>query len=229
MPRKRLPRIDFKWTPELAYAVGLITTDGNLSSDKRHLEITSTDLQLLNTFKKCLKLKNTITDNPKGGYANKKKAYRVQFGNVVLYDWLVKIGLTPNKSLTIGSLKVNQKYFPDFLRGHLDGDGSIISYVDRYNTYLNPKYIYQRLFVFFMSASKTHLTWLRKQINTLVNIRGSFQTKIDLRNGNKSLYYRVKYSTKEAKILLNWIYYKPNLPCLIRKYKIAKPFLNKPN
>ena len=52
MPRTKLPEIDFEWTPELAYVVGLLTTDGNLSKDGRHIAIKSADLQLLRTIKK---------------------------------------------------------------------------------------------------------------------------------------------------------------------------------
>lgn len=55
-PRQR----EIVWTPELAYAVGLITTDGSLSSDGRHIDFTSNDKELINTFKKCLNLKNKI-------------------------------------------------------------------------------------------------------------------------------------------------------------------------
>ena len=226
MPKKRLLRVDFEWTSNLAYAVGLITTDGNLSPNGRHLSLTSTDLQLLRTFKKCLGIKNKIIDNPIGGFKKSKPAYRVQFGNVVLYDWLVKIGLTPNKSLTLKPLNISDKYFRDFLRGHLDGDGTIIHYIDRYNTHLNPKYVYERLFVFFMSASNIHMVWLREKIAELTGLHGSFQTRVMKYKDRTSTHYRIKYSTKEAKILLNWIYYKKDVPRLNRKYKIAEPFLN---
>ena len=51
---------EIKWSTELAYIVGLLATDGNLSSDGRHINFTSKDVQLLKTFKKCLKLKNKI-------------------------------------------------------------------------------------------------------------------------------------------------------------------------
>ncbi len=34
-----------KWTANLAYAVGLITTDGCLSKDGRHIDLTSKDLE----------------------------------------------------------------------------------------------------------------------------------------------------------------------------------------
>jgi len=90
--------------------------------------MTSKDIQLLNTFKKCLGLKTKVRFKT-SGFSNKKYP-RIQFGDVVLYRWLLKIGLTPNKSKTIGSLKIPDKYFFDFLRGHFDGDGSCYSYWD---------------------------------------------------------------------------------------------------
>jgi hypothetical protein len=225
VPNKRLIRTNFEWNSRLAYAIGLIATDGNLSKDKRHVSLTSTDKDLLATFRDCLGKQNSISKNPRGSISL-KQSYRVQFGDVVLYDWLVKIGLHENKSLTIGPLRIDKKYFRDFLRGHLDGDGSIIHYTDRYNTPINPKYIYERLFVYFISASEKHLLWLRKIIIKLKNIHGSINKRIP-KNKNYSPIFVLKFSTKEAKILLNWIYYKSNLPCLIRKYKIAKPFLAK--
>jgi len=43
MTKHNLPLKEYKWTPELAYIVGLITTDGCLSSDGRHLTFTSCD------------------------------------------------------------------------------------------------------------------------------------------------------------------------------------------
>lgn len=214
---------EIKWTSKLAYAVGIITTDGNLSKDNRHVTLTSVDTQLLEVFKKCLNKNNRITLNPSSNIS-RKQGYRVQIGDVNLYDFLVKIGLFPNKSLTIGPLQIPEIYFRDFLRGHLDGDGSIIYYKDRYNTYLNPKYIYDRLFVYFISASEKHIKWLQENIGQLVKIKGSFSKQL-WKKRKKSVIYRLKFSTKQAKIILNWIYYKPNLPCLLRKYLIAKPFL----
>lgn len=222
MRRKQARTI--KWTPNLAYIVGLITTDGNLSKDNRHIIFTSTDKQLLRTVNYSLKKKNKIfTYFP--NKIGKKAFYRLQVGDVILYDFLISIGLFPNKSLTLGKLKVPAKYFSDFLRGHLDGDGSIIYYKDRYNTYLNPKYIYDRLFVYFISASKNHILWLRNLIYKLKEVKGSFQQLKNKTQKGKNYNYRIKFSTKEAKIILNWIYYRNSLPCLLRKYQIAKPFL----
>jgi len=47
------------------------------------------------------------------------------------------IGITPAKSHTINQIIIPEEFFRDFLRGHLDGDGSITVYMDKYNTYKN--------------------------------------------------------------------------------------------
>jgi hypothetical protein len=54
------PKRDFKWTAEMAYIVGLITTDGCLSGDDRHVSFTSKNKDLVETFASILNLKNKI-------------------------------------------------------------------------------------------------------------------------------------------------------------------------
>ena len=226
MPKQRLVRKDFPWSSNLAYAVGLIATDGNLSPDKRHISLTSCDLNLGKIFAKCLNKSNKPTLNPPSTIS-RKTCYRVQIGDVVLYNWLLRIGLTPNKSLSIKKIDIDYKYFPDFLRGNIDGDGSIIYYKDKYHTLINTNYVYDRLFVYFLSASKKYILWIQKTIQTIIKISGSVQTKGLSKNAKRDRQmYLLKFSTKEAKILLNYVYYKKNLPYLKRKYLIAKPFLN---
>jgi len=175
MPKPKLPNRNFKWTPKLAYIIGLLTTDGNLSKDGRHITMRSSEIQLLKTFNDCLDKildKSYKIARSKNDSLAKKPCYRVQFSNVQFYRWLLKIGLFPAKTYTIGKLKIVDRYFKDFLRGHLDGDGSIITYKDFYNTYKNPKYIYTRLWVNFISASGIHIKWLRKKIFNLLSING---------------------------------------------------------
>jgi hypothetical protein len=74
---------NIKWSPNIAYAIGLITTDGNLSSDGRHITFVSKDIGLIKTFRLCLGLNNRITPK-KSGYSN--KIYnKIQFSNVKFY------------------------------------------------------------------------------------------------------------------------------------------------
>ncbi len=97
------PRHRTQWSPETAYVVGLIATDGNLSRNGRNLSVTSKDLDLLETVRACLDLRNRM--NPvKGGYGT--TCYRVQWSDRCFYQWLVGMGLTPAKSLTLGPLAI---------------------------------------------------------------------------------------------------------------------------
>ena len=47
-------KIKLEWSPELVYAVGLITADGSLSKNGRHIDFTSKDLDQIKTYCKCL-------------------------------------------------------------------------------------------------------------------------------------------------------------------------------
>ena len=224
MPRHKLPNKEFQWTPNLAYAVGLLTTDGNLSKDGRHINMRSSDIQLLKTFKKCLNLTTKIALSKNDGWAT-KPSYRVQFSGVQFYRWLLKIGLFPAKTYTIGSLNIPDEYFPDFLRGHLDGDGSVWSYEDRWNTFKNPKYVYIRLWSRFYSARKAHIQWIRENIIRLLGIRGHVWERPPKRPDQTTSMWEVKFAKKESIKLLSWIYYAPNVPCLKRKRKVADKFI----
>jgi len=224
MSRTKLPDKNFKWTPELAYVVGLLVTDGCLSSDGRHIIMKSSDLQLLRTFKKCLSLSNGIKQTFNNGWAT-RPAYRLQFGNVQLYRWLLKIGLTPRKTYTIEKIKIPNKFFRDFIMGHIDGDGSIWSYKDYYNTYKNPKYIYKRLWVRLMSASEKHMIWWRKKVTERLNVSGHFSERKPWRDDQTTSTWNLKFGKKESIKLLSQIYYNSDVPCLLRKRKIADKFI----
>ncbi len=219
----------FPWTSKLAYGIGLLTTDGNLSPDKRHISLTSSDLQLLQTFRECFNLSNKITPNPKGSYS-KKLSYRIQFGNVLLYRWLNRIGLMPKKTSRLSKIKIPDKFMRDFLRGHLDGDGSIIVYEDRYNTFKNPRYIYERLYTNFISSSPKHLNWISSKLKTILDIKGAMSSyKKTGCNKNAKAIWKLRFAKHESLKLLSWLYYKPNLPCLIRKRNIALRILQENN
>lgn len=200
--------------------MGLIATDGSLSKDGRHIILRSSDIDLLETFKRCLKLKDKIGQSYNNGYA-KKPSFRVQFSNVKFYRWLMTIGLFPAKTYTLGKIEVPDQFLRDFLRGHLDGDGSIYTYIDRYNFYRGRNYVNQRVYVKFISASEVHIKWLFKKINSIIGIRCSLQCHKST-SENRVPMWEIKFSKRESIKLLNWIYYKENLPCLLRKKELAR-------
>lgn len=191
-----------RWTANLAYAVGLITADGCLSSDGRHIDLTSKDLLQIQAFAKILQLTNKI--GLKSGSSSIKKYYRIEFGNVKLYRFLLNIGLTPRKSKTLTKLEIPDRYFTDFLRGYFDGDGSTYSY---YDTRWKNSFM---LYTAFASGSKIFLEWIQGKINELYGING----KITL---HRNSYYQLRYAKNNSVLLLKQIYYQSNIPCLERK------------
>lgn len=205
------------WSPEVAYAVGLIVSDGSLSTDGRHMTFTSSDLDLVETFCRCLRLPNRITETPKSS-RSVQQGYRVQFSNVVFYRWLLDVGLMPDKARSLGPLNVPDEYFADFLRGYLDGDGNILTYIDRYNAFKNEKYVYERLYIRFFSASREYLSWLRRTLTRLLGTRGGL-------GGGGDRVWVLMYAKKDSLRLLPWMYYDVHVPCLERKHALAAPFL----
>ena len=210
---------DIRWSPNLAWTVGLIATDGNLSGDGRHLSVVSKDRDLLETLRMCLNLGVAITPHS-GGHGH--WALRVQWGDRHFYDWLVGIGLTPAKSLTLRPLAVPDAVFADFLRGCVDGDGSVTVYVDRYNTYKSERYVYERLYVSLVSGSRGFLDWIQATVHRLFSLSGSITER---RVEGKHSFWTLRYAKSESIELLRWVYYSPTVPCLMRKRATAEPFL----
>lgn len=197
-----------RWSQNLAYVLGLLATDGSLSKDGRHIILTSKDLDQIQTFIRLLKLKVKV-GKKSSSYGGEKKYFTAQFSSIKLYKFLLSVGLTPNKTKTLNSLKIPTRYFADFLRGHLDGDGYTYSYWDKRwkSSFM--------LYTGFLSASEEHIKWLQKEIWFLYGLRGS------IRFEGKST-YSLKYAKGESLVLLKKIYHRKNVPCLKRKlWKIS--------
>ena len=205
------------WAPALAWVVGLIATDGNLSRH-RHLSITSKDRDLLETVKDQLGLTNRIA-RVKGSNGD---CWRLQWGDGLFYTWLTDIGLTPAKSLTLKPLPVPDDFFRDFLRGCIDGDGCILIYTDRYHVRKKPHYVYERLYVSVVSASRPFLEWLLTTTRRLLGGRGAIRVSVKSANP----VYALRFAKADSIRLLRWIYYTQDVPCLQRKRAKATPFLS---
>lgn len=208
-----LGKISKEWTPKLAYAVGLIATNGCLSKDGRHIDFTSQDIQLINLFKICLGLRHIKTGFKLGSFSG-KPCPRVQFGDINFYQWLQKLGLTPRKSRTISSIKIPNKFFFDFLRGCFDGDGTIYSFFDKRwrNSFM--------FYIAFASGSKRFLLWLQEKLSESLNINGHIT--YGMRNT-----FQLKYAKEESIVLFRAMFYKANLPCMKRKFLKAHRIFKK--
>lgn len=196
-------KLSQQWRPELAYAVGLLAADGCLASTGYLIDFTSKDKEQVVNFARCLGLYSKI--GTKGSGYSKNKCYRIQFKSILFYKFLVSVGLTPAKSKTLGALKIPRRYFFDFLRGSLDGDGCTYSYWDpRWRS----SFMY---YLCFVSASKKHVEWIRRTANTYVGVQGH------VTSSRSSSLYHLKYAKAEAKKLMQLIYKDKNAVYLSRK------------
>lgn len=196
--------INFEWSPGLAYAIGLLVTDGSLSKDGRHIVLVSKDTEQLANFSKALGHREFTVDKTKSGYTG-KYIPRIQFSDVSLYRFLLSVGLTPNKTKTIGRVLIPEEYFFDFLRGHHDGDGYFYSYFD-------PRWKASFMYYLgFVSSSKQHVEWIRSQLKSLIGVSGH------ITQDQKKTVYSLKYAKKEGLQILKRMYNDKNAICLSRK------------
>ena len=178
----------------------------------------SKDLEQIETLRHCLQLEAPISRvRSSTGFLHK-----VQWHDHDLYDWFLRVGLTPAKSRTIGPLAVPDELFADFFRGCIDGDGSVLVCTDTYHAAKCAHYVYERLYVSLVSASRRFLAWIQESIRRATGLSGAIHN-----GGGRSQrsIWTLRYAKAESIRLLGWMYYAPGIPCLARKRDKAVRFL----
>ncbi len=218
---KRWPKpkqtVKIEWSVSFAYAIGLITTDGCLSRDGRHITFVSKDKEQIDNFVKCLGIGHLKIGKTFSGYKG-SMAYRIQLTDVYFHQFLCTIGLSPAKSLSLKKIEIPIVFFFDFLRGCLDGDGSSHSYWD-------PRWKSSFMFyINFCTGSPLFVNWLRVTITKLTNLHGHI-TK-HTKKGYKNPLYQLKYGKYEAIKLVTFLYKDIQAVKLTRKYLKIKASLD---
>ena len=197
----------------LWYLVGLITADGSLSKDGRHVDITLKEDKVLQEIVKQIGLDNKITKK-RGGTGT--ITHRVQISNKSFYDFLMSIGLMPNKSRNLEKLEVPRKHFEKFLRGMIDGDGAI-------KRWIHPSNRNEQWSLSIYSGAKTFIKWLQEEVEKNLGVTGKIHINSGKRNNNRV--YVLKFGKMAAKRILQKCYQKDGFG-LKRKYKAASGCLS---
>lgn len=183
------------WKPELAYAVGLLASDGCLAKKVHLIDLTSKDREQLKNFCKCIGLDLKIGRKTSGRAGSERNYLRVQFKNVFFYNFLISVGLTPAKSKTLAALKIPPHLFWDFVRGVYDGDGSSYSYWD-------PRWRSSYMFyTSFVSASRAFVDWMQREIHERTGVTGSVSTA-----GRGAAFFQLKYAKADSLVILRKMY-----------------------
>ena len=118
---------------EKAYFLGLLFTDGSVvKSDKKNsiavrLELNIKDIDIIERFKKCLNCESDIVISKRANRNGSiSESALISINSEKMSKSLEKYGIIPNKTYKTTHLpKVDKKFLIPFLRGLIDGDGSI--------------------------------------------------------------------------------------------------------
>lgn len=179
-----------EWTEESAYVLGYVYTDGNVQCDpiasRWGLTITTkeSDMYHLERIRQLLQITKPLL------YAPKTRSYRMIIANRVLAEKLVRMGVVPRKSLIVEFPQIPGPYLRHFVRGIVDGDGSVF-YFDR------PRSPYFAIRIY--SGSQRFLIGAREAIMNQTGIQGN------VREVHKNAYV-LDCTCSRAERLGAWLY-----------------------
>lgn len=117
-------------TPEQAYWLGVMYSDGYIAkapyTNKFGISVAEKDREWLENFRIFLGYNGNIGTYQVGetGYKPGAKYVRLLIGNNKIVEDLAKLGVIEHKSKLLSSIP-NIPYIDDFIRGYIDGDGSL--------------------------------------------------------------------------------------------------------
>ncbi len=188
-----------KWSDKMAYILGYLYADGSMEDASylrgKYVRVSSTDEDSVVKIKRMINSGHTIVKQfPKAD--NRKIRYLLRIGSHKLYDDLTKLGLYPNKSLTVKFPKIPKKYLPSFILGYFDGDGCVrVARSKNKNGTITIK----KLSTVFTCGSELFLKRLAKNIKENTKIK-----HVKVYNGHRS--YMLAYSSADSIELFKFLY-----------------------
>jgi intein/homing endonuclease len=199
-----------KSDPIAYYILGVIATDGALfeSSRYRMFKIDSKDKDWLESIRDII-----VPGKPLYEYKN-KNLYTLSIYCRPIFDWVKSNGMTPNKTLTLKMPRINHFYYRDFLRGVIDGDGSVsLCKMNGYDS------VYMKIITaseVFANELNFILSELFEKPTAFTEIRHS---KLAKPSSPTTRAFRVQYGGRRAVKFLDGIYYDHKLLKLERKFQ----------
>jgi len=195
-----------KWSSNMAYLLGFISTDGCIIegtyegySDSLKFGVRRSDVDILEKIKREFRSAHAISEVG--------NAVHLAIASQKMVNDLKALGILYRKSLREEVLNVPQKYIQDFLRGIVDGDGSISISKEGYPN-------------LSICGGKKIISFIRVYFLSKFNIF----SKISRRKKSKNYLFYIAYRSNSAKTLIDYLYTNANL-YLERKFKLAKQCL----
>lgn len=199
-------------TEEKAYWLGFISADGWINKNNKNnagvvgIELQYNDINHLKKFNKSIGGNYKITDRWRTCSLSKSSKLNhmcnIRIFSIVMYEALIKLGFTSNKTYDLGFPNIPHDLYRHFLRGNFDGDGCI-------------SVSNNRLSVSFCTVSKE----FKDDIIKLANDENIIMHDYSFVDENNIIVYRPEATKNSEKIKLLDYMYKDATIYLDRKYK----------
>lgn len=215
----------------MAYILGFLFADGSLEDAwylrGKYLRASNINREVIQYIKDSLESAHPIAQlNPTDPTESKRKIrYLIRIGSHKIYNSLIKLGLYPNKSLTVEFPVVPKKYLSDFIRGYFDGDGCVFLNLAKG---IRQKQIIKKLQVIFTSGSNEFLKILSRRISDSCNL-----DELKISNSHRS--FQLRYGTKDSINIFKFLYknasksfyFKNKLTVFIKYFKLRPVSVDK--
>ena len=116
-----------------AYWLGFLSADGYITKNNQiGLTLSEVDKEHIEKFRKFIGANYEVkTYKPSKTAWSENNYCRLLFTSKTMYKDLVDLGLTTNKTLDLKRPNIDNKYVLDYIRGFIDADGSLTSYLPK--------------------------------------------------------------------------------------------------
>lgn len=205
------------WSAEMAYVLGVFYTDGNLfpgggSCKLDRFSLSQKEPEILTKVLALMECNATIHYRKEYEYRNHKAGalHWFSIAKTDVYNDLLRLGLTPNKSLTMKFPDIPKEFVRHFIRGCWDGDGSV--------------YIEKKINKVCASYISGSLEFVESMMRCLVSAGFPSRTIHCHSHSRKSYYF--KFTGPQVPMLYHYIYDDvPDTKYLKRKFDLFRSSL----
>lgn len=112
-------------TEDKAYFLGFIVADGSVNSISNVIQITQKEPDILYEFKKYIKYEGGLVKS------RNRDVFDIKISSSKMKSDLLKLGISPNKTMSVGYPLIPENLQSHFMRGVFDGDGCISIHHDK--------------------------------------------------------------------------------------------------
>lgn len=194
-------------TEEKAYFLGLMFADGNVSLDKKRspmisISLKASDIKILQDFREILNMHSNLRYDKR----KNKDCAILSFRSAHMAETLSKYGIIPNKTYKTKHLpQISSEFLHHFLRGLVDGDGSI------YQEGKSKKYR-----IDYCSYHQSICEEFRELCNMFLIKKNTIKIN------NYGSAYHVRFNDQYSVKQLATVLYKDSKISLARKYSLAR-------